>query len=118
MNQPLLFSNPPALLTALMARGLTVTEGAKTAGLDRVTFDTAIKAARPVTVKTAGKLAAAFGDNVVTMSTPAQFELAQLEALREEFAARYPEDTRRLDLLDEMIADTRAEIEGGNSDVH
>ena len=118
MTRPIIRSNPVALVAALMARGLTVTEGAKTAGLDRVTFDAAIKTAKPVTVKTASKLVAAFGDDAVTMLTPAQLELQQLEALREEFAARYPEGTRRLDLLDEMIADARAEIEGGNSDVH
>lgn len=112
MAQPLLFSNPTALLTALMARGLTVTEGAKIADLDRVTFDTAIKAARPVSVKTASKLKAAFGGDAVAMFTPAQIELQQLEALRAEFQQRYPKDTRRLDLLDEMIADARARMEG------
>lgn len=114
MNQPLARSNPPAILASLMARGLTVTEGAKTAGLDRVTFDAAIKTAKPVTVKTASKLKAAFGDDAVTMSTPAQLELQQLEALRAEFAARYPDDTRRLAVLDELIRDARAEIEGVN----
>ena len=114
MNQPLARSNPVALVTALMARGLTVTEGAKTAGLDRVTFDAAIKTAKPVTVKTASKLVAAFGDDVVTKSTPAQLQLQQLEALREEFADRYPHDAARLDVLDAMIRDARAEIEGGN----
>ncbi len=118
MSTPLARSNPPALVAALISRGLTVTEGAKAAGLDRVTFDAAIKTAKPVTVKTASKLVAAFGNDAVTMSTPAQFELAQLEALREEFAARYPDDTRRLDALDAMIRDARAELEGGNSDVH
>ena len=112
MAQPLLYSNPPALLTALMARGLTVTEGAKIADLDRATFDTAIKAARPVSVKTASKLKAAFGDAAVTMLTPAQIELQQLEALRAEFSKRYPEDTRRLAVLDEMISDARARMEG------
>ena len=118
MSTPLARSNPPALLAALMARGLTVTEGAKVAEIDRATLDTAIRTARPLTVKTASKLKAAFGDNVVTMLTPAQLELNQLLNLRAEFQQRYPEDTRRLDLLDEMIADARAEIEGGNSDVH
>lgn len=112
MNQPIVRSNPVALVAALMTRGMTVTEGAKTAGLDRMTFDAAIKTAKPVTVKTAGKLAAAFGDDVVTMLTPAQLELNQLENLRAEFSQRYPEDTRRLDLLDEMIADARARMEG------
>lgn len=112
MNQPLARSNPVALVTALMARGLTVTEGAKTAGLDRVTFDAAIKTAKPVTVKTASKLVAAFGNDAVTMSPPAQFELAQLEALREEFAARYPDDSARLDVLDDMIRDAREHMKG------
>ncbi|MBR0060059.1 MAG: hypothetical protein IJP68_01120 [Selenomonadaceae bacterium] len=114
MNQPLARSNPVAIVAALMARGLTVTEGAKTAGLDRVTFDAAIKTAKPVTVKTASKLVAAFGDDAVTKSTPAQLQLQQLEALREEFADRYPHDAARLDVLDAMIRDARAEIEGGN----
>lgn len=115
MNQPLARSNPVVIVTALMARGLSVTEGAKTAGLDRVTFDAAIKNAKPVTLKTASKLVAAFGNDAVTMSTPAQFELAQLEALREEFAARYPDDDARLAVLDEMIDQTRAELEGGGN---
>ena len=114
MNQPIVRSNPVALVASLMARGLTVTEGAKAAGVDRVTFDTAIKAARPVTVKTASKLVAAFGDDAVTMSTPAQIQFQQLVEMRAEFAARYPDDTRRLAVLDELIRDARAEIEGVN----
>ncbi|MBQ3434736.1 MAG: hypothetical protein IJG24_06810 [Selenomonadaceae bacterium] len=112
MFRPIVRSNPPALLASLMARGMTVTEGAKAAGVDRFTLDTAIRAARPLTVKTASKLKAAFGDAAVTMLTPAQLELNQLENLREEFKNRYPEDTRRLKLLDEMIADARARMEG------
>ena len=112
MFRPIVRSNPVTLVTALMARGMTVTEGAKTAGLDRVTFDAAIRSSKPVTVKTASKLKAAFGDDAILTGTPAQMELQQLEALRAEFSQRYPEDTRRLDLLDEMIADARARMEG------
>lgn len=114
MNQPIVRSNPPALLSALMARGLSVTEGAKTAGLDRVTFDAAIKTAKPVTVKTASKLVAAFGNDAVTMSTPAQLQLQQLVEMRAEFADAHPDDAARLAVLDAMIRDARAEIEGGN----
>lgn len=119
MFRPIVRSNPPALLASLMARGMTVTEGAKVANLDRVTLDTAIRAARPLTVKTAAKLKAAFGDDVVTLVDPKRRELEQLEALRAEFADRYPTDKARLETLDEMIEDARAEqLEGVNHDVH
>lgn len=114
MFRPIVRSNPPALLSALMTRGLNVTEAAKVAGVDRFTLDTAIRSARPVTVKTASKLVAAFGDDAVTMSTPAQIQFQQLVEMRAEFAARYPDDTRRLAVLDELIRDARAEIEGVN----
>lgn len=117
MNQPIVRSNPVALLDAVLSRGLSVTNAAKFAKLDRVTFDAAIKTAKPVTVKTASKLVAAFGDDAVTVLTPAQLQLQQLEALREEFADRYPDDAARLAVLDEMIEDARAGLEGGNHDV-
>ena len=119
LTQPIVRSNPPAILAALMARGLTVTNAAKLCGLDRVTLDAAIKTAKPVTVKTASKLVAAFGNDAVTMSTPAQIQLQQLVEMRAEFADRYPDDSARLAVLDAMIRDARAELEGGgNSDVH
>lgn len=117
MFRPIVRSNPPALLAALLSRGLTISEAAKVADVDRLTLDTAIRSARPVTVKTAGKLATAFGDDVVTLVNPKRRELEQLEALREEFAARYPDDAARLAVLDEMIEDARAGLEGGNHDV-
>ena len=118
MNQPIVRSNPVALLDAVLSRGLSVTNAAKTASVDRGTLDEAIRSSRPLTVKTAAKLKAAFGDDVVTLVNPKRRELEQLEALREEFADRYPDDSARLDALDAMIRDARAELEGGNHDVH
>lgn len=100
-------SNPAALLSALMARGLTVESAAKTAGVDRLTLDRAIRGVKPLTVKVASKLVAAFGADVVTCKTPAQIELEQLTAMCAEFKARYPDDAARLAVLDEMIQDAK-----------
>lgn len=106
-------ANPAALVTVMMRNGLTVTKAAKAACLDYNTFKVAL-AGGVVTLKTATKLVKAFGDDVVMLVTPRQRELQQLKALRAEFADRYPDDSARLAVLDEMIQD--AENTGGNHD--
>lgn len=118
MTRPIVRSNPVALLEAVLSRSLSITNAAKTAGVDRVTLDEAIRSSRPLTVKTASKLTKAFGDDVVTLVNPKRHELEQLVAMRAEFADRYPTDKARLETLDEMIQESRAELEGGNHDVH
>lgn len=111
MSEPVIAPNPPALAQAVLERGLTAIEAAQAADVDYQTFRSACRGGR-ITFKTASKLKAAFGDDVVTLVNPKRRELEQLLNLRAEFNKRYPEDTRRLDLLDEMIADARARMEG------
>lgn len=108
-----LVSNSAALMSVLMVHGLTVTKAARMAGLDYNTFKVAL-AGGGLSVKTASKLVKAFGDDVVMLANPRQRELQQLKALRAEFADRYPDDSARLAVLDEMIQD--AENTGGNHD--
>lgn len=117
MCEPVIVPNPTALTKAVLARGLTVTEAVKAADVDYQTFRSACRGNR-ITFKTASKLTKAFGDDVVTVVNPKRRELEQLVAMRAEFADRYPTDKARLETLDEMIQESRAELEGGNHDVH
>lgn len=113
MCEPVIVSNPTALKKAVLKRGLTVTEAVKAADVDYQTFRSACRGNR-ITFKTASKLTKAFGDDVVTLVNPKRREFEQLVAMRAEFADRYPDDSARLAVLDEMIQD--AENTGGNHD--
>lgn len=117
MCEPVIVPNPTALTKAVLERGLTAIEAASAAGIDYATFKSACRGGR-ITLKTASKLSKAFGDDVVTLVNPKRRELEQLVAMRAEFADRYPTDKARLETLDEMIQESRAELEGGNHDVH
>lgn len=110
MCEPVIVSNPTALKKAVLKRGLTVTEAVKAADVDYQTFRSACRGNR-ITFKTASKLTKAFGDDVVAVVNPKQRELDQLVAMRAEFADKYPGDTRRLAVLDDMIQDVRADFE-------
>lgn len=69
MNQRV-FSNATGLVAAVMERGLTATQAARSANMSRDAFDRAIKADVPLTLKTAARLKAAFGADVVKFNQP------------------------------------------------
>lgn len=66
--RPLVFSNPQKLLSAMITLDMSVAQAAKAAGVDRTTLDEAVRASRPLAVKVAGKLAKAFGADVITFA--------------------------------------------------
>lgn len=107
-------SNSKQLTQFLIEQGLTIRAAAKLAKISRQKMSKLVRADTPISIKLAGKLVKVFGVNAVTIINWNRRELNQLEALRAEFSKRYPEDTRRLAVLDAMIDQCRAELEGGN----
>lgn len=75
-------SNAVALMKAVISRGLTIQEAAKMAGVNANRFGAIAYENTPISVKTAGKLAAAFGDGVIilcTTYTPSNDENTRIE---------------------------------------
>lgn len=109
-------SNAKSLTRSLVEKGMSLRDGAKAAGISRKSFSSLARRDGIISPKTAGKLRATFGDDVIRISTAQVFiddrrrELAELEELREEFAASYPDDSERLQTIDNLIARTRNAI--------
>lgn len=107
-------SNSQQLTQTLIEQGLTIRAAAKLVKTGRQKMSKLVRADFPISIKLAGKLTRIFGVNAVKLVDPKRRELEQLIAMRAEFADRYPTDKARLETLDEMIRDARAEIEGVN----
>lgn len=65
MQQPFICSNSTCLLSAMLDRYLTTTAAAKIAGISLDRFRVLMKADTPISILTAAKLKAAFGDNAI-----------------------------------------------------
>lgn len=65
MQQPFICSNSTCLLSVMLDRYLTTTAAAKIAGISLDRFRVLMKADTPISILTAAKLKAAFGDNAI-----------------------------------------------------
>lgn len=114
-----------AVRSLMIEQQVTATDLAnRVDGLSKVTVANLARRDTRSTTATIGRLAQALGVKPETFLKQADEksrvhrELEQLVAMRAEFADRYPTDKARLETLDEMIQESRAELEGGNHDVH
>lgn len=64
-------NNSAVILGKMIAKGFSVGEAAKTAGLNADTFTRLIAADCPIHAKTASKLRNAFGEDAITILPPA-----------------------------------------------
>lgn len=69
MDTRRIVSNAAALTAAVVDRGLTATQAAREANICPDTFFPLIRHDKPVSLKTAGKLRATFGDAVIRIFT-------------------------------------------------